>query len=103
MAGTRAGYNFSGEDKLASKQARRARDVAIGDLFANERAGDHFATVNHWGKDDDLEPVFRAQPSQEIHIAGLLVAEAKIFSDEQGPDAQVAKKNLLDKLLWRAA
>src|SRR5881398_1866025 len=103
MAGARAGNDFTGEDELASQESRGAGDVAIGNFFANERAGNHFAAINYRRKNHDLEAVLRAQSTQEIYVTGLFVAKTEILSNEQGARAQVAKQNLLNKLFGREA
>src|SRR5438874_13784418 len=98
MAGARAGNDFTGEDELASQESRGAGDVAIGNFFANERAGNHFAAINYRRKNHDLEAVLRVQSTQEIYVSGLLGVKTEIRYNEQGGLAQVAKLNLRYKL-----
>ena len=76
-------------------------DIAGGNFAADDSAGDDFALVDDWRKDDDLKAAFGAELRQELGVAGLLMAEAKIFADEDGANLKIVHENLVDKFLGR--
>src|SRR6516225_5534802 len=84
---------------LVTERRRCARHVAPGNFLADERARDNLASANHRRKDHHLEPVLRAQLPEQMHIACLLVPEAKVFPDKKGLDTQVAQQDPLDELI----
>src|SRR5712672_67596 len=61
-------------------------------------AGDDFAVQRDGGDDFDGKAVARAQFAEQSYVAGLLVAEVKIFAYQDGAHVQAADQNLLDEL-----
>ena len=53
--------------------------------------------MNDWGNDNDVEATLGTELAEEGGVAGLFVTEAKIFTDEDGTDLQVAEEDLIDK------
>src|SRR5258708_34170935 len=74
------------------------RDGAGGNFTADGGAGDDFAVERNGQNDFDGKAVARAQFAEQSYVAGLLVAEVKIFTYQDGADVQAADQNLLDEL-----
>src|SRR5579884_1896596 len=75
--------------------------VAFGNLAANHGAGNDFAVIVDGRNGDDLKPSFAPQPAQEMNVAGLAVAEAEIFSHENGPNQEIVYQDLPHKFRGR--
>src|SRR6267143_684032 len=73
-------------------------DGAGGDFASDGGAGDDFAVERDGRNDFDGKAVARAQFAEQSYVAGLLVAEVKIFAYQDGADVQAADQNLLDEL-----
>src|SRR5581483_5838745 len=90
----RSGNHLPGEHKRPPQQASRMGHVAFGNLAANHGAGNDFAVIVDGRNGDDLKPSFAPQPAQEMNVAGLAVAEAEIFSHENGPNQEIVYQDL---------
>jgi hypothetical protein len=77
------------------------RHVSLGDLPANNRAGNDFTAILHGGDDLDIESKLRAEFLQQLYIPGLFVAEMEILANQHGLHMQIAYENLLDEFLGR--
>src|SRR5208283_1233789 len=88
-------------DERAAKKARGAGDVASGDLFANEGAGDDLAVEGDGRVDDDFKTVTHTEIAKEFDITGLAMAEAKIIADHDGADLQLTNENFIHKIFRR--
>src|SRR5882757_5672961 len=73
-------------------------DGAGGDFAADGGAGDDFAVERDWRDYFDGEAMACAQFAEQSYVAGLFVAEVKIFAHQDGADVQAAHQNLLDEL-----
>ncbi len=100
-AGAGAGNDFAGEDEGAAEETAGVRDVAFGNLLADERAGNDLAIENHGGMDDDVEAVAHAEFAKEFYVAGLLVAKAEIIADDDGADVELLHQNSIHKIFGR--
>ena len=49
------------------------------------------------------KPSPHPQFAQQLHVAGLAMAEVKILADEHGTHLQIAHKNLIDEVFGRQA
>src|SRR6266478_1635163 len=96
-----AADDFTSENEGPAQKARGVRHVARGNFAANDGAGDDFSPIDHRRNDHDVEPVFCAKFREQLHIARLLMPEAKIFTDQNGLYVQIAEENLLDKFFGR--
>src|SRR5579859_427220 len=76
-------------------------NAARGDFAADGGAGDDFAVERNRGDDFDGESVAGAEFAEQGDVAGLLVAEAEILSDQDGADVQSAYQDLFDEFLGR--
>ncbi len=65
-------------------------DIAGGNFAADDGTGYDFSSVNNRRDDDDVETAINAELEEELGVAGLLVAKAKIFSDKNGANVKVA-------------
>src|SRR5712692_6809113 len=86
-AGAGADDDFTGEREGTAEEPRGVGDVAGCDFAADHGAGDDFSLVGDWRNDLHREAVARAQSAQQVHVAGLLMAEAKVLSDQNGANA----------------
>src|SRR5689334_4842881 len=87
MADAFARNDVASEDERPSKQTVGATDIAFRDFAPEQRAADDFAAVNDRRNDNHFETKALAQLVERRGVAGLFVAEAEIFSDEQGANA----------------
>ena len=103
MADAFARNDVASEDERPSKQTVGATDIAFRDFAPEQRAADDFAAVNDRRNDNHFETKALAQLVERRGVAGLFVAEAEIFSDEQGANAQLVDENLLNEFFGRKA
>src|SRR6202023_1313299 len=88
-----AGYDFAGQDERPAEETCGVGDIAGGDFAADYGAGDNFF-LERYGRDYfDGEPMMRAEFSQLCYVAGLLVAEAKIFPYEHSAYMKAAHED----------
>ena len=60
------------------------RDVAGGNLFANESTGNDFAVAGDGCVDDDFKAVAHAEFAKEFDVAELAMSEMEIIADDDG-------------------
>src|SRR5579872_384813 len=75
------------------------RDVAFRDFATDDRAGDDFSFVDDRRDDHHLEAALRSQFDEQTSVAGLLVAEAKIFPDKNSTYVKILDEDLVHKFL----
>src|SRR5271168_5254468 len=90
-ARSRPAYDFSSEHEGPPQQARGVGYVTHCDFAPDDGAGDNLAAVQYGRDDDHFKVVLLAEFAQELHIAGLFVAEAEIFAYQHGAHAQIAQ------------
>src|SRR6266478_5841538 len=73
--------HFAGESEGPAQKAPGVGDIAFGDFAANDGAGDDFSAIDHRGNNHNVESVFCAKFGEPLHVARLLMPEAKIFAD----------------------
>src|SRR5882724_6540099 len=98
---SRAADDFSRESKGPPQKTGGVGHVTFGDFPANDGAGDHFPSIDDGRNNHDVEAVLRAKLGEQFHVAGLLVPESKIFTDQNSLYMQIADKNLFDKFVRR--
>src|ERR1043166_2350688 len=91
----------AGENEGAPEETSSLGDFAGGNFAANDGAGDDFPVSGDRRNGDDFESVSAAEFAEQISVAGLLVAEAKIFADEHRANLQLSDQKLFDKFLRR--
>ena len=79
------------------------RDIAVGYFAANYRAADDFAMVDDRRNDDDFKAVLRAELHEQRSVAGLFMAEAEVFANEERAEAKLVDENLLHEFFGRQA
>src|SRR5260221_3756376 len=95
--------DLTSEDEWTCKKTVRAADIAFGNFAPEQSAADDFAAVDDRRNDNHFETKALAQLLERRCVAGLLVAEAEVFSDEQGANAQLVDEDLLNEFFWREA
>src|SRR5205814_5511512 len=95
--------NLTSEDEWPCEKTARAADIAFGNFAPEQSAADDFAAVDDRRNDNHFETKALAQLLERRCVTGLLVAEAEVFSDEQGANAQLADQYLLNKFFGRKA
>src|SRR5882724_2047617 len=93
-------YNRSCQDKRSPQQPPGLGDLSLCDFAPDHGAGDYFAVRHDWRDAGNLKTVHFSQVPEQLSIAGLLVAKAKILADEQRANLQFVHQNLLDEFLW---
>ncbi len=96
-----AANEFPGQDERAAEKARGVSNIAFGDLFANEGAGDDLAVEGDGLMDDDLETITHAEITKEFDVAGMAMAEAEIVADNNSADLQLTHENFIHKIFGR--
>ncbi len=87
--------DFTGEDEGTAEKAGGMRNVTCGDLAADDGAGDDFVFADDGRENDDVETAVGAEQEKHPRVAGLFVAEAEIFADINGANAQIADEDLV--------
>lgn len=96
-AGASAADDFSRQGERPAEKACGVGDVAFGDFAADDGAGNDFSAEDDRRNDHDFEAMIGAKFGEELYVASLLVAEAKIFTNQDGFYMQIADKDLLNE------
>jgi len=92
-AGAGARADVAGEGEGAAEESSGAGNASGADVRADDRAGDNFATENDRRNDADVKAVLAGESGEELDVAGVAVAEAEIFADEDGAHGELVEED----------
>jgi len=101
-AGAGARADVAGEDEGAAEESSGAGNASGADVRADGRAGDNFAAADDRRNDADVEAVLAGESGEELDVAGVAMAEAEVFADQDGAHGKLVEEDT-EKIFGREA